>query len=221
MLGFSLKTRIRLTVAPNIRLTGKSGEELGDGLKRLGPAGPHAHPDADRNPDQRRKHDQQKDANECVKGQDEDPENLGPVEFGRDILDRQPSRPDGERNDGEDPDPVQKPRGPGLWWNGGRAGAVGKRIGSRANPRSAAKAGRKAIRSQWVRWRRFSTQDVGRILAGRQFDTKFIRPRDDRAEQQLVVQQDDDRHGQNRGADRLPVAGIVGLGDVTNRRRAA
>ena len=51
-------------------------------------------------------------------------------------------------------------------------------------------------------------------LALRQFDLELVGPGDDRPEQQLIVEQNDDRHRQNRRADRRPVARVVRLGDV-------
>ncbi len=52
------------------------------------------------------------------------------------------------------------------------------------------------------------------LLAGRQLDPELAGPGDDRPEQQLIVQQDDDRHGQDGGADRRPVPFVVRLGDI-------
>ena len=52
------------------------------------------------------------------------------------------------------------------------------------------------------------------ILALRQFDPELRRPGDDRAEQQLIVKQDDDAHRQHRRADRRPIASVIRLGDV-------
>ena len=142
---------------------------------------------------------------------------LAPIDFGGDIGDGEPRRPRGHGDDDEDPDGVDEPRrlcGRFLRWRKGRETHRPQAYASqRREDRSEAQA--EPVRAL------DEVQHPGRldVLAHRQFDPELGRPGDDRAEQQLIVQEDDDSHGQHRRADRRPVAGVVGLGDVRSDAR--